>query len=97
MNNEHTVNSSMPSRYEVRFRGELDERRKTWFEGLTVRREGGGDTVVVGILPDQAAIHGVLERIRDLGLHLVSVGPAPSPEDTDRPETASGARDQETP
>lgn len=65
-----------PGRYEIRFQGELDERWSVWFDGLTVVADKG-TTTVSGDFADQAQIHGVLERIRDLGLGLISVTPIP--------------------
>ena len=60
-------------RYEIRFTGHLDSRWVDWFDGLNVRHEPGGVTVLSGLISDQAALHGILERVRDLGLPLVSV------------------------
>jgi hypothetical protein len=60
-------------RYEIRLTGHLDARWTTWFDGLSVRHEGAGTTVITGQVPDQAALHGLLQRVRDLGLPLVSV------------------------
>ncbi len=59
-------------RYEIRVKGILDSRWSEWFDGLEIAARGP-DTVIVGRLPDQAALHGVLNRIRDLGLFLRSV------------------------
>jgi hypothetical protein len=64
-----------PGRYEVRFRGVLDDRWEAWFDGLTVTANGDGTTSISGHFSDQAAIHGVLERVRDLGVALISVTP----------------------
>jgi hypothetical protein len=60
-------------RYAIRVAGQLDPRWSTWFDGLTVRREGDGTTVLIGVIADQAALHGLLQRVRDLGLQLISV------------------------
>jgi hypothetical protein len=60
-------------RYEIRLTGHLDERWGAWFDGMTVSRAGDGTTVVSGPVADQAALHGVLQRVRDLGLPLISV------------------------
>jgi hypothetical protein len=68
-------------RYEIRIRGHLEARWAAWFEGLSVTRDAGGTTVISGAVADQAALHGVLNMVRDLGLPLVSVtrvGPAGS-------------------
>jgi hypothetical protein len=58
--------------YEIRVRGELTPRWSGWFAGLSVQTEGG-DTVIVGPVDDQAALHGLLAKIRDLGLPLLAV------------------------
>lgn len=60
-------------RYEIRLNGHLDAHWTTWFDGLTVSHESDGTTVISGPITDQAALHGVLQRVRDLGLPLVSV------------------------
>jgi hypothetical protein len=63
-----------PSRYEIRIDGILDHRWSAWFEGLTVTGdESGCQTIIAGPTVDQAALHGVLAKIRDLGLPLLSV------------------------
>ena len=58
--------------YEIRIKGHLDDRRAAWFEGLTVTREENGCTLLTGRF-DQAALHGLLRKVRDLGMPLVSV------------------------
>ena len=58
--------------YEIRIKGHLDHRRAAWFEGLTVTLEDNGCTVLTGRF-DQAALHGLLRKVRDLGMPLVSV------------------------
>ena len=68
-------------RYEIRVRGALDARWSAWFASLEVASDDRGETILSGSLPDQAALHGVPTRVRDLGLPLVAVrlaGPAPS-------------------
>lgn len=59
--------------YEIRVEGFLADRWSQWFEGLTIRRAADGETVLRGPLVDQAALHGVLAKIRDLNLDLISV------------------------
>ncbi len=59
--------------YEIRVRGHLDDSWSEWFEGLVIHLEEDGTTVLVGPVVDQAALHGVIIRIRDLGLPLLSV------------------------
>jgi hypothetical protein len=59
--------------YEIRVEGHLDELWCEWFDGLHVTRQGDGATTLVGPVADQAALHGLLARVRDLGLVLISV------------------------
>jgi hypothetical protein len=61
-----------PARYEIRVDGILDDRWADWFGGLQVSSDGT-QTVIAGLLPDQSALHGLLARVRDLGLCLISV------------------------
>ena len=74
----HTGQPSEAARYEIRLKGHLDARWATWFDGLTLTQEGDGTTLIHGQVADQAALHGLLQRIRDLGLPLVSVTQAPA-------------------
>ena len=60
-------------RYEIRLRGHLDARWSDWFDGLSFTHASDGTTVIHGLLADQAALHGLLGKVRDLGLPLVSV------------------------
>jgi hypothetical protein len=62
-----------PIIYEIRVQGHIGDSWSSWFAGLSLYHEGNGETVLRGALVDQAALHGVLMRIRDLGLPLVSV------------------------
>lgn len=68
-----TPDRSEAGRYEIRLTGRLDAHWAAWFDGLTVGKQSDGTTVINGPIPDQAALHGVLQRVRDLGLPLVSV------------------------
>jgi hypothetical protein len=65
--------------YGIQIKGHLQARWVAWFDGLTIRHENDGTTVMTGPIPDQSALHGVLQRVRDLGLSLVSVTRAYSP------------------
>jgi hypothetical protein len=68
--------------YEIRLKGHLDDRWADRFEGLTISLEEDGITLLTGPVLDQAALHGLLKRFRDLGMILVSVGPVkPGPSD----------------
>jgi hypothetical protein len=60
-------------KYEIRVEGHLDTRRAAWFDGLTLTHETDGTTVLHGPVVDQAALHGLLQKVRDLGVPLVSV------------------------
>jgi hypothetical protein len=60
-------------RYEIRIKGRLEPRWAAWFDGLTLTYGGDGTTVVQGPVVDQAALHGLLQKVRDVGLPLVSV------------------------
>jgi hypothetical protein len=62
-----------PGRYEIRVKGHLDSRWVAWFDGLTLTHEGDGTTLIHGPVADQAALHGLLQKVRDVGLPLVSV------------------------
>jgi hypothetical protein len=64
--------STWPARYEIRVEEALDGWWSAWFDGLEVRK-GAGETIISGSLPDEAALHGVLAKIRDLGLGLIGV------------------------
>jgi len=59
--------------YEIRLKGHLDDRWAKWFEGLTITLEEDGDTLLTGPVTDQAALHGILKKVRDVGLPLLSV------------------------
>jgi hypothetical protein len=63
---------SLNARYEIRVKGILDERWTAWFEDLQVSTDGE-ETVISGPVADQAALHGALTKVRDLGLFLISV------------------------
>ena len=60
-------------RYEIRLKGHLDARWAAWFDGLSLSPQDDGTTIIHGPVSDQAALHGLLRRVRDTGLSLVSV------------------------
>lgn len=65
-----------PGVYQIRMKGHLGHEWAAWFEGLTITLEGGGNTLLTGLVMDQAALHGLLKKIRDLGMPLISVNRA---------------------
>ena len=65
-----------PDLYEIRITGHLDARWAAMFDGLALSHEVGGTTLLKGLVTDQAALHGLLQRVRDLGVPLVSVNRA---------------------
>ncbi len=68
-----------PARYEIRIGGHLDQRWSAWFDDLTLTHQSDGTTKLCGFVADQAALYGLLTKVRDLGMVLVSVeavGPA---------------------
>ena len=82
MNDGHASTSSWDEagQYEIRLQSHLDPRWAAWFDGLTLTHESDGTTVIHGPVVDQAALHGLLQKVRDLGLPLVSVAQvAPDP------------------
>ena len=68
-----TTDPNQPSVYQIRVKGRLGPRWAGWFEGLTIAPAGDGDTLLTGPVVDQAALYGLLRRVRDLGLPLLSV------------------------
>ena len=81
--------SSRPMAYQIRITGQLGSRWADWFEGLTITLDGD-DTLITGPIIDQAALHGLLKRVRDLGMCLVSV----SPVEPGRPTLGTGRSGQ---
>ena len=65
--------SGRPAIYQIRLKGHLDRRRSDWFEGMIITLEQGGETLLTGPVEDQAALHGLLWKVRDLGLPLIAV------------------------
>jgi hypothetical protein len=68
-----TADTSQPTIYQIRVKGHLGSQWKDWFGGLTVTLEDNGETLLTGPVVDQAALHGLLRKVRDLGIPLVSV------------------------
>jgi hypothetical protein len=67
--------SSQPLVYQIRVEGHLGQQWMDWFEGLTISLEDNGETLLTGPVVDQAALHGLFKKLRDLGMPLLSVNP----------------------
>ena len=73
MSHPSTGHRHETGRYEIRLKGHLDSRWAAWFDGLSLTNESDGTTLIHGPVADQAALHGLLQKVRDVGLPLVSV------------------------
>ena len=73
--NQHNqgYEGNQPMVYQIRIKGHLGQQWTDWFEGLTITLEDNGDTLLTGAVVDQAELHGILKKVRDLGIPLVSV------------------------
>ncbi len=80
------LDSSQPSAYQIRIKGHLGCQWAEWFGGLAVTLEENGDTLLTGPVADQAALHGLLKKVRDLGTPLISVNRV-RPDSAERPES----------
>ena len=74
-----------PARYEVRVEGVMDGRWSEWFQGLRIENQDG-ETILSGTLPDQPALHGILDKVRDLGLTIITVRRLPSEQLNQEPQ-----------
>ncbi|MCB8983756.1 MAG: hypothetical protein H6659_08035 [Ardenticatenaceae bacterium] len=72
------TNHPQPEIFEIRLQGQLGEEWASWFEGMAITQTEDGDTVLTGPVADQAALHGLLKKVRDLGLPLRSLHCLPS-------------------
>ena len=85
-------------RYEIRIQGHLDTRWAGWFDGLSLTHDSDGTTVIRGPVVDQAALHGLLQKVRDIGLPLVSVTHVdpkqPNELDVEATSSANGAKEE---
>jgi hypothetical protein len=76
-----TTRPSEVATYELRIGGHLDRHWSTWFDGFTVTLEDDATTTLRGVVRDQAELHGLIAKVRDLGATLISVTPLPSHQD----------------
>jgi hypothetical protein len=70
-----SMDTRLPTHYQITIKGHLDSHWASWFDGMTIANEPAGTAVLTGRITDQAALHGLLAKIRDLGLPLVAVQP----------------------
>jgi len=84
MSSESTSHTDpdQPTIFHIRIKGHLGQNWSDWFEGLTITLQDNGETLLSGPVVDQAALHGLLKKVRDLGLPLVSVRPV-TPDQTE--------------
>jgi hypothetical protein len=87
MANNHNANTDQdePMVYQLRLKGHLGRQWTDWFEGLIIKLEENGDTLLTGPVLDQAALHGLLKKVRDLGMPLLSVNRV-EPDRADAPD-----------
>jgi hypothetical protein len=76
----NSQDSDQPGLYEITIQGRLDKRWEGWFDGMSLTAQPAGTTILRGFVVDQAALHGLLARLRDLGLPLVSMRRIPEDE-----------------
>jgi hypothetical protein len=85
--------TSQPMIYQIRIKGHLGDQWTDWFEGMTITLQESGETLLTGPVVDQAALHGLLKKVRDLGMPLLSVTcvePGPSTTLTDPAGSTGG-------
>ena len=80
-----TDNHHAAGRYEIRLQGHLATRWAAWFDGMCLTHESDGTTILTGPVVDQAALHGLLSKVRDLGLPLIAVRQV-MPKQANRPD-----------
>jgi hypothetical protein len=82
---EPSRDADQPPVYQIRLKGHLGHQWRNWFEGLTITLEEDGNTLLTGPVCDQAALHGLLKKVRDLGMPLLSINFVESgPQDTSK-------------
>ena len=76
--------------YEIRVRGRLAPHWSTWFDGMHVTSRADGITVITGPVADQSALHGVIQKLRDVGIPLISLTQVPPPQSPQSPQSEEG-------
>lgn len=90
------TDTSQPMICEIRIRGHLGRQWEEWFTGLTIVLEENGNTLLTGAVMDQAALHGLLKKVRDLGMPLLSVNfVATDPRESSQPATNDTSMDHQ--
>ena len=89
MSNEYNpkTNPNQPMTYQIRLKGQLGQQWTDWFGGLSIALDENGDTLLTGLLADQSALHGLLKKVRDLGMPLLSINHVESSA-ADTPDTS---------
>jgi hypothetical protein len=82
MMDAHPSSNDLPARYQFLVRGILDAHWAGWFDALTITYDADGNSLLVGMVADQAALYGVISRLRDLGLTLLAIVRLPAPADS---------------
>jgi hypothetical protein len=85
MSSKHSPDrdADQPMVYQIKLKGHLSRQRMDWFEGMIITLEKNGDTLMTGTMIDQAALHGILKKVRDLGMPLLSLNSVdPASQDT---------------
>jgi len=70
---ETSTNQTLSMQYEIRVKGTLSDQWIDWFDGMTIDQDTDGNTIMRGSVDDQSALHGLLDKIQDMGLNLLSV------------------------
>jgi hypothetical protein len=93
MSNNHSPehDADQPMVYQIRIKGYLGRKWAVWFGEVTISLEDNGDTLLTGTVIDQAALHGILKKVRDLGMPLLSINSVVS-----GPQDESGVQNQQT-
>ena len=91
-NPDNRASAGQPAIYQIRLNGHLGSQWSGWFDGLTVTLEENGVTLLTGLVVDQAALHGLLRQVRDIGLPLVSLNRIEESEEPDTPHTLQKPR-----